>query len=82
MRDEDIEMSKTGLLSEETSYDEEDGKGGVQQQQQPPAKSFRNKIIDGACIMLNIASTVILVFLNNWYAGPHLHWMPLFAYIS
>ncbi|KAH8594588.1 triose-phosphate transporter family-domain-containing protein [Bisporella sp. PMI_857] len=26
----------------------------------------RKQIIDGACIILNIASTVILVFLNNW----------------
>jgi hypothetical protein len=28
----------------------------------------RNQIIDGACIGLNTASTVLLVFLNKWYA--------------
>jgi hypothetical protein len=27
----------------------------------------RKRILDGACICLNIASTVVLVLLNKWY---------------
>lgn len=62
-RDEDIEMSKTGLLSEEMGEDREMKK----ESRKEPVKSFRTKLVDGACIALNIASTVLLVFLNNWY---------------
>lgn len=34
--------------------------------QNPSPKGLRKQIVDGACICLNIASTVILVFLNKW----------------
>jgi hypothetical protein len=30
-------------------------------------KTARAKVADVACILLNISSTVLLVFLNNWY---------------
>jgi hypothetical protein len=34
----------------------------------PSARTgLRKQVIDGACILLNIASTVTLVFLNKWY---------------
>jgi hypothetical protein len=29
------------------------------------------KVIDFACILLNIVSTVLLVFINKWYLLPH-----------
>jgi len=32
----------------------------------PAQKGLKNQIIDAASIILNIASTVILVFLNKW----------------
>lgn len=28
---------------------------------------YSKRLVDGACICLNIASTVMLVFLNKWY---------------
>lgn len=53
-------MAKTGLLSEE-------GEREIKKEpQKEPVKNFRTKLVDGACILLNIASTVLLVFLNNW----------------
>lgn len=30
-------------------------------------KRLRKQVIDTGCIMLNIASTVTLIFLNKWY---------------
>ncbi|KAE8449522.1 hypothetical protein EG329_008131 [Mollisiaceae sp. DMI_Dod_QoI] len=61
-RDEDLEMNKMGLLSEEMkdivpTALEEGGKA---------PKGPWSKVIDGFCICLNIVSTVTLVFLNNW----------------
>ncbi len=61
-RDEDLEMNKMGLLSEEMkdiipTAPEEGGKA---------PKGPWSKVIDGFCICLNIVSTVTLVFLNNW----------------
>jgi hypothetical protein len=54
---EDVEMSKPGLLRDESKFKEND----------PAKKGLRSNIVDGACILLNIASTVVLVFLNKWY---------------
>lgn len=70
MREDDLEMSKTGLLAEEEMGDRELEKGDSQIAE--PIKTFRNKLVDGFCIVLNIASTVLLVFLNNWYLSPRL----------
>jgi hypothetical protein len=60
--DEDIEMSRRTLLKEPL------------REQSPPAKErgharkgLRKPLIDGGCIILNIASTVVLVFLNKWH---------------
>jgi len=53
---EDIEMGKR-LLDEE--------KDAVKDMADVPTGT-RKQIIDGACIILNIASTVTLVFLNKW----------------
>jgi hypothetical protein len=60
--DEDIEMSRTAFLKEPV------GEG-------PPTpkvrghtkKGLRKPLIDGARIILNITSTVVLVFLNKWH---------------
>lgn len=65
MREDDLEMSKTGLLADE-ERDEEKADNTVAE----PIKNFRSKLVDGLCIILNIASTVLLVFLNNWYLTP------------
>lgn len=54
---DDIEMSKTGLLEDEPDYKD---KGA------PVKRGLRSTVVDGACILLNIASTVVLVFLNKW----------------
>ncbi|OWP02782.1 solute carrier family 35 member E [Marssonina coronariae] len=56
-KDEDLEMSRTGLID-----------GEVHEDKVLPANppSLRSKLIDGLCILLNIASTVTLVFLNKW----------------
>lgn len=51
-------MSKIGLLK-----DEQLAKNGPLVK-----KRLRNGIVDGGCILLNIVSTVVLVFLNKWYA--------------
>lgn len=60
--EEDIEMSKTGLLQEEPKV--KDNGPAVK-------RGLRSNIVDGACILLNIASTVVLVFLNKWYVCSH-----------
>jgi hypothetical protein len=54
----DIEMGKTRLLEDEQP---------ASMNPPPPKKGPRSDIVDGACILLNIASTVVLVFLNKWY---------------
>ena len=60
--DEDIEMSRRALskelLREEPPTIKD--RGHIQ-------KGLRKPLIDGACIILNIASTVVLVFLNKWH---------------
>jgi len=53
---EDIEMGKR-LLDEE--------KDGLKHPEVAP-QGARKQLIDGACILLNITSTVTLVFLNKW----------------
>ena len=58
--EEDIEMSKRRLLKDETP--EEKSKNASLAK-----KGLRSNIVDGACILLNIASTVVLVFLNKWH---------------
>jgi hypothetical protein len=59
----DLEMSNTLLLQEDLKKDDEiattSGHG--------EKKALRTRLVDGACIGMNIFSTVILVFLNNWY---------------
>jgi solute carrier family 35 protein E3 len=61
MRDQaykDIEMAKEKLMKGEIpSRDASQGRMGL-----------GKRLIDGGCILLNIASTVTLVFLNKWYA--------------
>ncbi len=57
--DEDLEKSQTGLVDGEVHKDKD---GGVVKPQ-----GLRSRVVDVACIGLNIASTVTLVFLNKWY---------------
>lgn len=60
MRDqafEDVEMAKEKRMEGEITS------SAVSQ----VPKGLGKQLIDGACILLNIASTVTLVFLNNWY---------------
>jgi len=54
----DIEMVRKDLLRPDVLAI---NKGGQKQ------IGLRKQIIDGACICLNIASTVTLVFLNKWW---------------
>lgn len=61
VRDEETAEVKAGLLAD----DVEKGKDALVQGR----KSLWTKVVDGFCIILNIASTVILVFLNNWYVA-------------
>lgn len=57
--EEDIEMSKRRLLKDETQE--------LHSSNGPPSKKgLQSNVVDGACILLNIASTVVLVFLNKW----------------
>lgn len=58
--EEDIEMSKRRLFKDETPEEKSNNVS-------PAKKGLRSNIVDGACILLNIASTVVLVFLNKWY---------------
>ncbi|TVY90148.1 Solute carrier family 35 member E3 [Lachnellula willkommii] len=59
---EDVEMS-TRLLND----DSKEQPAAVAVTAESP-KGLRKQIIDVACIMLNITSTVTLVFLNKWLA--------------
>jgi solute carrier family 35 protein E3 len=61
--DEDLEMSNMKLLEEDV----------VAEKDTPLPRSLRAKALDGACIILNITSTVTLVFLNNWYFPRSYH---------
>lgn len=63
--DEDLEMNKMGLLADELR----DTSPPALKEGRKPEKAFWSKVIDGFCICLNIASTVILVFLNNWFVN-------------
>lgn len=60
--DEDLEMSKMGLVDGEIHQDKDKVTGDP-----PKPQTTASRIIDMACILLNIASTVTLVFLNKWY---------------
>lgn len=59
----DLEMSRTGLLKDDVKDEDKVMDGGNEGK-----KGLRTQILDGACIGLNITSTVTLVFLNKWYA--------------
>ncbi len=62
MRDqayEDVEMAKEKLIKGETPLSAAS----------PGLNGTGKQLVDGACILLNIASTVTLVFLNKWYGG-------------
>lgn len=65
----DVELAHMGKKNDDIEEGEEapmmsNGSPVSEPQQQ---KGLRSQIIDGACICLNIASTVLLVFLNKWY---------------
>jgi hypothetical protein len=54
---EDVETAKEKLM-----------KGEMPSRDAPSAqKGLRKQVIDTSCILLNIASTVTLIFLNKWY---------------
>jgi solute carrier family 35 protein E3 len=55
---EDVERTNKKLL---------EGEKPSRKDVSPIQKGLRKQLIDGACILLNIASTVTLVFLNKWY---------------
>jgi hypothetical protein len=58
----DLERSGSLLLQEDLKKDDEIiANGGYEER-----KTVRTRLVDGACIGMNIFSTVILVFLNNW----------------
>jgi hypothetical protein len=58
----DLEMNvKVGVLGPSA------GEAQVEEPMRSMPKSWRRNVTDAACIMLNIASTVVLVFLNKWY---------------
>jgi hypothetical protein len=60
--DEDMEMSRKAFLKEPV------GEGPpTPKERGHTQKGLRKPLIDGACIILNIASTVVLVFLNKWH---------------
>jgi hypothetical protein len=61
--EKDAEVSSLATLMEQVPEKAQDG-----------AKRPRGavtKAIDFACILLNIVSTVLLVFINKWYLSPH-----------
>lgn len=61
--EEDLEMSDARLLKEDFKEEEDT----IVKSADPIPRGFRTRMIDGAYIGLNIASTVTLVFLNKWY---------------
>lgn len=68
--DEDLEMNKMGLLADEIRG----ASPPVPKEGVKPQKGYWSKVIDGFCICLNIASTVTLVFLNNWLVYAVCRW--------
>lgn len=58
--EEDLEMSRRKLLNNELVEKRNDDLSS------PSIQGLRSSIVDGACILLNIVSTVVLVFLNKW----------------
>lgn len=66
--DEDIEMSRRAFSKDTVGEGPPSPKARGNTQ-----KGLRKPLIDGACIVLNIASTVVLVFLNKWiFRDPQL----------
>ncbi|KAK0102569.1 hypothetical protein ONS95_006180 [Cadophora gregata] len=66
--DDDLEMSKMGLVDGEIHQDKDKVTGDP-----PKPQTTASRTIDMACILLNIASTVTLVFLNKWiFRDPQL----------
>ncbi|CAG8949730.1 hypothetical protein HYFRA_00004049 [Hymenoscyphus fraxineus] len=57
----DLEESRTGLLSNNKKNED-----GIVEKIMGGKKQLRKRVIDVACIGLNIMSTVTLVFLNKW----------------
>jgi hypothetical protein len=60
--EKDVEMSSLAPLIEQVPVTAKDGA-------QHPRGAVA-KVIDFACILLNIVSTVLLVFINKWYFFP------------
>jgi hypothetical protein len=68
--DTDLEMAKN-RSKEELPL----SASSAQQQPEKQVPSSRHKqIVDTACICLNIASTVLLVFLNKWCVVSSVAW--------
>jgi len=64
---EDVELGSMGKRNDD--IEEEENAPMLDEpnkQEDKPHRGLRSQIIDGVCICLNIASTVILVFLNKW----------------
>ena len=65
--DEDVERTKKSpLKGEKHAHAHKPSSVDVSITQ----KGLRSQVIDVACILLNITSTVFLVFLNKWYMLP------------
>jgi hypothetical protein len=45
-------------------------------------RRLQKQILDGACILLNITSTVVLVFLNKWYVRHVPGWLCVIAQLT
>ncbi|KAF7885751.1 uncharacterized protein EAF02_004260 [Botrytis sinoallii] len=71
--EKDVEQAESKpMIGEETHNDRYDGNEGRRK------KSLASKIVDVACIGLNIISTVVLVFLNKWiFKDPQLRNMQI-----
>lgn len=61
--EKDVEMSDQAPLIEQIPGKAQDGVNHP--------RGTIAKFIDFACILLNIVSTVLLVFINKWYISPH-----------
>jgi hypothetical protein len=68
--DEDLESSKMGLVDGEIHHEKDKVTGDPVKPQ-----STKGRIVDMLCILLNIASTVTLVFLNKWYPSKICAWI-------
>lgn len=62
-------MSLLRKLDDEEMIKENPRKGenAASKDASPAQSGLRKQLFDGGCILLNIASTVTLVFLNKWY---------------